>query len=245
MNFLKDIFARFFAIWALLLFVITLLIVFIPIAIAWLWKDPARSRIFHRISQVWMAFYLPLAGVWVRRKGKQYFEKGRTYIVICNHNSLLDVPLTTPGIPSANKTIAKIEMAGIPVFGLIYKTGSVLVNRSNEESRRASFNEMKAVLQMGLHMCIYPEGTRNRTGAPLRPFHSGAFRLAADTGYEILPAVLFHTAKVLRNDRKFYFWPGVVEMHFLPSIPTAGQSPDQLRDRAFSLMKEYYEQHAQ
>src|SRR6185436_5631575 len=104
------------------------------------------------------------------------FKNGENYIVVCNHNSFMDVPLTTPFIPGPNKTIAKIEMAKIPLFGLIYQRGSVLVDRKNEESRKNSYIKMKDVLQMGMHMCIYPEGTRNKTTAPLQPFHNGAFR---------------------------------------------------------------------
>ena len=38
-------------------------------------------------------------------------------------------PLPPRLFPGANKTIAKAEMAKIPVFGLIYKRGSVLVDQ--------------------------------------------------------------------------------------------------------------------
>jgi 1-acyl-sn-glycerol-3-phosphate acyltransferase len=41
-----------------------------------------------------------------------------------------------------------------------------------------SFEKMKAVLEKGMHMSIYPEGTRNRTAEPLKKFHDGAFKLA-------------------------------------------------------------------
>ncbi len=58
----------------------------------------------------------------------------------------MDVPMTTPFIPGPNKTIAKIEMASIPVFGVIYKRGSVLVDRKSEESRKNSYVQMKEVL---------------------------------------------------------------------------------------------------
>jgi len=240
MSFIKNILARLFAIWALLFFVVTLLIVFPFIAFAWIWKDPARTRIFHRISQAWMGIYLPLTGVWLTRKGKKNLENGKTYIVVCNHNTLLDVPITTPWIPGANKTIAKIEMSRLPLFGLIYKTGSVLVDRKNDESRKASFIKMKKVLEMGLHMCIYPEGTRNKTNQPLQPFHNGAFRLAVESGHDILPAVIFNSNKIFPNNRTFYYWPGHIRFHFLPPISVAGQTAEQLKEKTFNVMKEYF-----
>ena len=219
MHIIKNILARILALWALVLFVVTMLDRFSPNCFYLALERSKRTRVFHRITQLWMGVFLPLTGVWLVRKGKMNFKKGRTYIVVCNHNTLLDVPITTPWIPGANKTIAKIEMASIPLFGLIYKTGSVLVDRKNEESRKTSFTKMKEVLKMGLHMCIYPEGTRNKTIEPLQPFHNGAFKLATETGHDILPAVIFNTGKVFPNNKKFYFWPGKVGFHFLPSIP--------------------------
>ncbi len=86
---------------------------------------------------------------------------------------------------------------------MIYRTGSILVDRKSEASRKESYSAMKKVLEMGLHMCIYPEGTRNKTDQPLKSFHDGAFRLSLDTGKAILPAVIFHTRKVLPADRSF------------------------------------------
>jgi 1-acyl-sn-glycerol-3-phosphate acyltransferase len=243
MNIIKNILARIFALWALILFVVTMLIVFIPMLVIGLWPEPKRTRLFHRISQIWMGVFLPFTGVWIVKKGKEHFEKGETYIILCNHNTLMDVPITTPGIPGANKTIAKIEMSRMPIFGIIYKRGSVLVNRKSEESRKASYINMKEVLRMGMHMCIYPEGTRNKTQEPLQRFHDGAFRLAADTGNSILPAVLFNTAKVMPNNKIFYYWPGKIEMHFLVPVAVGSQTKEELKEKVFKLMKEYYVQH--
>jgi hypothetical protein len=48
----------------------------------------------------------------------------------------MDIPISSPAIPSGNKTIAKIEMAKVPLFGILYKTGSVLVNRKSDQSRK-------------------------------------------------------------------------------------------------------------
>src|SRR4030095_3991063 len=101
MTFIKNIIARIIALWALILFVTTMLIIFIPMLIIGLWPEPTRTKLFHRISQVWMAVFLTLTGVWIIRKGKEHFRKGERYIVISNHNTLMDVPVTTPWIPGA------------------------------------------------------------------------------------------------------------------------------------------------
>ncbi len=170
-------------------------------------------------------------------KGREKFAKGQTYVVVCNHNALLDVPVTTPGIPGGNKTIAKIEMAKIPIFGMMYRTGSVLVDRKSENSRRESFTKMKEALDMGLHMCIYPEGTRNKSAEPLKSFHDGAFRLALNTGKAIIPAVIFNSRKVMPAEKAFYFRPHPLAMHFLdPVTPQPGESVESVKQRVFVLV---------
>lgn len=244
MKLIKNVLGRIFALWAIIVFIITMLLILVPTMISGLWKEPRRTSIFIDISRVWMKMWFVLVGVRRIFKGKKYFKKGENYIVICNHRSFMDVPLTSPGIPGANKTIAKIEMASIPVFGIIYRRGSVLVDRKRDDSRKASFTKMKQVLAMGMHMCIYPEGTRNKTTEPLQRFHDGAFKLAIDAGKPIMPAVIFNTAKVLPRHKTFFFWPHTVEMHFLPPIRLSeGETSESLKEKAYHQMHDYYMAH--
>jgi 1-acyl-sn-glycerol-3-phosphate acyltransferase len=236
MKLIKEILGRLFALWAMIVFVGSLLIVCIPISVTGLWPEPKRTVIVFKIFRAWMKFFFVLTGVKRVITGKEHFQKDKNYIVVCNHNSFMDIPLSSPGIPVANKTIAKSEMAKIPLFGMIYKRGSVLVNRKSEESRRQSFTKMKDVLNMGLTMCIYPEGTRNKTKEPLQRFHDGAFRLAVETRKDIVPAVIFGTKKVLPR-KPFFFWPHKVEMHFLPPVVVANKSSQDLKEEVFDAMR--------
>ncbi len=204
-------------------------------------KEPKRTNIFRIISKVWMNFFFFITGCRLKVIGAEHFEKGKKYIVTSNHNSLMDVPLTTPFIPGANKTIAKAEMSKIPVFGLIYKRGSILVDRSDKKSRLQSFRLMKEVLNTGMHMCIYPEGTRNKTEMPLKEFHDGAFRLAVETGTSIIPALIFNTKKVLPPGKIFFFWPAKMELHFLSSVAVTSKDDfEKIKAKVYLLMTEYY-----
>ena len=230
------------AVWVILLFVTTMLLV-LPFffAFSYFRPDPQKTKGFASLARIWMGVFLPLAGCPLKVRGREKFARGETYIVLCNHNALLDVPISYPGIPGGNKTIAKIEMARIPIFGMIYRTGSVLVDRRDESSRRESFVKMKEALDMGLHMCIYPEGTRNKTGDPLKSFHDGAFRLAVNTGKPILPAIIFNTRKVMPPGRSFYFHPHRLYMHFLdPVTPQPGDTVETLKERLFKIMWDRY-----
>ena len=241
MEVIKNIIGRILAFWALLVFVMSMLLI---IPAAWLTRfiktEPRRSAAFIDVSRVWMKIFFVLIGVRRIFTGREHFKKGENFIIVCNHNSFMDVPLTSPGIPGPNKTIAKDEMAKIPVFNIIYKGGSVLVNRKSEASRKASYLKMKEVLRQGMHMVIFAEGTRNKTREPLQRFHDGAFRLAIDTRKPILPTVIFYTERVLPLHKKFFFWPHRVEMHHLQPVPIAeNETSEELKNRVHEIMRHF------
>ncbi len=243
MSIVKNILGRIWAVWGLIAFTATLLVIIIPILITFKIKEPLGTEIFRQISKGWMTVFLTLIGCRLRLKGKENLKSGETYIIVCNHNSFMDVPVTTPFIPGANKTIAKKSIAKTPLFGWIYARGAVLVDRDSDESRRQSFEMMKKTLANGLHMVIYPEGTRNRTGQPLKVFYDGAFKLAAATNKKILPTLLFNTNKVLPTHKTFYLWPKTLEMHFLPAVETEGVPVKELKDKVYQIMWDYYSTH--
>jgi 1-acyl-sn-glycerol-3-phosphate acyltransferase len=244
MKILKEIFGRIWAVWGLIAFSATLLIIIIPILVTFLIREPLGTEIFRNISKAWMVVFLTLIGCRLKIRGKQHFKKGENYVVISNHRSFMDVPVTTPFVPGANKTIAKKSLAKTPLFGWIYTRGSVLVDRESDQSRRESFDLMKQALAQGLHMVIYPEGTRNRTKEPLKSFYDGAFKLAVAAKKDIIPTLLFNTNKVLPTHKTFFLWPHTLEMHFLPAVSTANVPVKELKEKVYKLMWDYYSQHA-
>jgi 1-acyl-sn-glycerol-3-phosphate acyltransferase len=240
---LKEIFARIWALWGLLWFVTTLLIAIVFYSPCFLLNEPYKAYWHRHVSRVWMFIYLHIIGCPLKITGAQHFKKGTNYIIVCNHNSLMDVPVSTPFMPRANKTIAKKSFTKVPIFGWIYSFGSVLVDRHSDQSRRKSYDEMKRMLSIGLDMLIYPEGTRNRSTDPLKKFYDGAFRLAEDTGKPILPTILFHTKKVLPANKFFYLYPHQLEMHFLPAVEVGDLTTQELKEKLFAIMWQYYQTH--
>ena len=241
MNTLKNIFARIWALWGLISFVLTFLIIFIPSMLAYLITDPVKGQYyFIKVSKLWMDIWLPLVGCPVKVTGKENFIGNESYVIVFNHNALLDVPLSAPYVPGANKTIAKASFAKVPLFGLFYKRGSVLVDRKSEKSRIQSYEAMKAVLAIGMHMCIYPEGTRNRTGEPLKQFYDGAFKLAVDTKKNIMPCVITGTKKAKPVNKFFYLLPPSLKIHFLPAVNAENITAKELKEEVLEAMKAYY-----
>jgi 1-acyl-sn-glycerol-3-phosphate acyltransferase len=236
-----DIFARIWAFWGLVSFIITFLIIFLPSMVSHLFKNYKKGQdYFIAVSRLWMRIWLFIVGCPLKVKGKENFRTGESYIVLFNHNALLDVPLSAPFIPAGNKTIAKDSFAKVPIFGWFYKRGAILVNRKNERSRIKSYEEMKKVLAADIHMCIYPEGTRNRTAEPLKQFYDGAFKLAVDTKKDIIPTLIFNTKKAMPINKTFYLLPVLLQMHFLPAVSSQSISAKDLKEKVFNLMKDYY-----
>lgn len=239
-RFLLDLFGRAWAVWGLISFIITFLLIFIPSMISYLIPGNKGQDYFIWVSRCWMRIWLYMIGCPLTVKGKGNFKKGEAYVIVYNHNALLDVPLSAPFVPGGNKTIAKASFAKVPVFAWFYKRGSVLVDRNDNQSRRKSYEEMRKVLRDNMHMCIYPEGTRNRTQQPLKPFYDGAFKLAVDARKDVIPCVIFGTKKAIPIDKGLYLVPTKLRMHFLPPVSSINIKPGELKDKVFEIMKEYY-----
>lgn len=239
MNIVKEIFGRIWAFWGLIVFTITLLIALFFYLPCFFLKEPQKAQWHRQVSRVWMWIFLNSIGCPLKVKGRENFEKKKNYIIVCNHNSLMDVPVTTPFMPRANKTIAKKSISYVPVFGWIYSFGSILVDRNDDKSRKDSYIAMRNILDIGIDMLVFPEGSRNRTADPLKSFYNGAFKLAVENNKPLLPVLLFNTKKVMPLNKIFFLWPNKLEMHCLPAI-NSDTSAELLKEKTFQLMWNYY-----
>ena len=128
-----------------------------------------------------------LAGIRVRAVGRESLEPGRAYLFMANHTSNLDPPIITPLLGRRIAIIAKQELFKIPLFGYaMRKANFVALNRADRRSAVESVGNAVHVLQSGLGMMVFPEGTRSRDGL-LLPFKKGPFHLAMEAGVPVVP----------------------------------------------------------
>ncbi len=243
MNPFKKVLGTIYFVYAIVLFVATMAIVAIPTLLSKVLPEPKRANFLHPIFDFWISSYLPLVFCFVKRKGLHNFKKGENYVVIFNHNSMMDVPVSATKTPGANKTLGKVELTKIPLFNIIYKSGAVIVDRKNIKSRKESISKMEDVLKMGLHLCLFPEGTRNKTEKPLLPFYDGAFNTAIRAQKDIIPAMMFNTKKVYSSKNKFWGWPHTIHLHFLEPFSTKGLTTDDtnaFKAKVRQTMEDYY-----
>ena len=158
-----------------------------------------------------------LAGVKIELRGREHLQPGRNYIFMSNHVSNLDPPVLIPIIPGRCSVLVKKELFRIPILGTGMKvTDLVPVDRSDREAAIESVNAAVQVLHQGLHMVVFPEGTRSADGH-LLPFKKGPFHLATESGVFIVPVTLLGTFESWPKTR-FALRPGTATVVFHPPV---------------------------
>ncbi len=240
MKLIRSIIGRFLAFWALFMFASSMFIYMWFYLYCLVLPEPRKTKWHRIVSQWWMGTFMLLSGIRFSVRGKHNFDNLENAVVVCNHNSMLDIPVSFPFLPRANKTIAKKSLSKVPIFGWIYSIGTVLVDRNDSKSRQESYDKMKFVLNHGLDMLLYPEGTRNKTSAPLKSFYDGAFKLAIETQKPIVPVVILNTKKMLPAKPVMYFKPGKITMHILPAVYPENHTIDTLKNKVYDIMANFY-----
>src|ERR1700749_1471682 len=121
------------------------------------------------------------AGIKLRVVGLENIPPGRSCIFMSNHVSNLDAPLLLPNVPGRTSIFLKKQLMDIPLLGYAMHLGRyVPVSRGHSrEDATQSVDAAIKVLQDGLHMTLFPEGTRSPDGN-LLPFKKGGFFLAME-----------------------------------------------------------------
>lgn len=175
-------------------------------------------RLMYRWGMGLMALGVKVAGVRVRREGLENIRPDTQYIFLSNHVSNLDPPVLLPAIPGMTSVFLKRELMKIPLLGTAMRMGKfVPVSRGNsrEEAKR-SVDAAVDALHSGLHITIFPEGTRSPDGR-LQPFKKGAFFLAEGTGAPVIPVVISGTERMMPKGT-LKIEPGEAVVRFLPAI---------------------------
>ena len=188
---------RSIAIW---LIGIVLIVILFPVTlIVWLITSPfdRKRKATHAmliLQGIFLAYSVP---VWkITIEGRKKALKGTTYVIISNHQSILDILLINC-LRYRFKWISKIENNRVPFVGWYLKMADyITVDRGDKESKEKMMAEAYSCLRDGTSIMIYPEGTRstdNRIGF----FKRGAFQLALSAQVPILPVLIDGTGGVL------------------------------------------------
>ncbi|MDI9338834.1 MAG: lysophospholipid acyltransferase family protein [Alphaproteobacteria bacterium] len=174
--------------------------------------------------------------------GMEHFKKNQNYIIVANHTSNFDPVITTPFFPNPNKSIAKQEFGRIPIFGYIYKWGSILIDRKNPHSKIQGFKAMKDALAQKLDVVIYPEGKRNKLRSNLLlPFQKGAFKLAIESNTPILPIAVHNAYALFKPHVACALFPRTIYVTILEPLSCSNETEDTLLNKTYLKIKETLE----
>lgn len=182
-----------------------------------------KSRVAVDYAHLLARLQQPPLGIRVRVHGGENLHAHRPCIFICNHQSVLDVPILAQVFAPGSVVIAKKELKKIPFFGWLYVvTGNILIDRADNRSAVGRLKEVEeAILRRKVAVWIFPEGTRGREPGRLLPFKKGAFHMAVATGAPLVPVVVSPLAPSLDIPRR-RLRPTTVDVRVLDPIPTAG-----------------------
>ena len=136
---------------------------------------------------IWATIILYGMGLIPKSEYKEPFEKGKSYMLVANHKSMIDVFLMLKVSPAPFIFVGKKELLKLPIFGFFYKKFAIMVNRDSPESRKAVYGHAERRLNQGLGICIFPEGGVFGPEVKLAPFKNGAFRFSIDYKMPIVP----------------------------------------------------------
>jgi 1-acyl-sn-glycerol-3-phosphate acyltransferase len=158
------------------------------------------------------------AGIRIEISGLENIPAGRSCIFMSNHVSNLDPPVLIPLLPGRSSVLLKKELMNIPILGRAMRMAKfVPVERgSRRDSAKASVEAAADALRSGLHILVYPEGTRSLDGR-LSTFKKGPFFLAEETQAPIVPIALSGTQTMMRKGSSA-ITPGVARIQVLPTI---------------------------
>ena len=196
------------------------------------------AAISFKFLKLWSWTFSKLNFIPYHISGLKNVDKNKAYIYVCNHTSYLDIPGITLAIPTQFRPLAKKELKRIPIFGWIAQSACVIVDRSNNESKRKSMEHLKDILSMGISILIFPEGTQNRTPNRLQPFYDGAFRIAIETKRPILPMVVLNAGNLMPPS-KFHIEPGKIKVVIGQEIETSSleaSATSTLKQKVFETM---------
>src|SRR6185503_8225637 len=239
MRYLLKPFQWLYCIYAFLLFIGIMLLLFPFMLIASLFGRITGGNMIYRLCMLWGDIWFLLVFIFHKNYFEQPLDKSKQFIFVANHISYLDAPIIVKAIRRPIRALGKTEMGTVPVFGFIYKYAVVRVDRGSAENRAKSVRNMKSVLKKGISIIVFPEGTFNMTPDPLKDFYDGAFRVAIETQMPIKPILFLAPYNRINYRSIFSLNPGKNRVVYLEEVPVDGLTQKDvaaLKQKVYDLM---------
>jgi len=235
----RKILQPFYTAYVFITFLISIILAFPFFLLISIGNNVTSRRILWYITHYWSRAWLWLIGMPVKKIGR--FPSSGRYVIVANHISYMDTIVIFAAVPHPFRPLGKKEMSKVPLFGFIYKQLVLMVDRSSANSRAKSMRLMWRALKHEASIIIFPEGTFNETGQPLKSFYNGAFRLSVNTQTPVLPILFPDTVHRWHYSAWWKVWPGINRAVYMPPVAVAGMDLKQthvLKEQVYAIMEE-------
>ncbi|MCF6361658.1 MAG: 1-acyl-sn-glycerol-3-phosphate acyltransferase [Cyclobacteriaceae bacterium] len=190
-----NIFRLLHTIYTIFLFVVSVLILFPFFFLFGL--SPKWHHLAYKLDHLWAIVYFPLCFF----KTQIIFEgealEDKPVIYCANHFSTIDIP-SMALLPKQACYVGKESISSLPLFGYMFKTLHITVNRGSFRDRGRAYRKYKDAIEQDKSLFIFPEGGINSTNIPQQSnYKDGAFKLAIECNIPIVPVSILHNWKVL------------------------------------------------
>jgi 1-acyl-sn-glycerol-3-phosphate acyltransferase len=173
------------------------------------------------IGRNWLSWIFATCGVRVVAEGLERVDRTQPYVVMSNHQSVLDIGALVMTVPLNWRFVAKRELTYIPFFGwALGLSDQIVIDRGNRTRAIGSLHRAAERVRGGISVIVFPEGTRSPTGR-MREFKSGGFHLAIEAQVPILPASVSGSFDLIPK-RSLKVRSGIIKVVYGQAVPTEG-----------------------
>lgn len=186
------------------IFVVLFLILSLPLMlIEWIigkFNPEVKSRSSLAIVNWAFRCVVFLSGTKVIVLGEENVPKDTAVLYVGNHRSFYDIILTYNRVPRPTGYVAKKEMLKVPLLSIWMKyLHCLFLDRDNIKEGMKTILAAIEKAKAGISICIFPEGTRNKTADTFLPFHEGSFKIAEKSGVPIIPMTIVNSSAIFED----------------------------------------------
>ena len=241
---IKAIKVFFIAVWNVWFYVLGFIgiVITLPFLIIFSIKESFYPYFYWVARNIWSNIIMYGMGFYPEIKFKQHIKKGKSYMLVSNHKSMIDIMLMLSLSKAPMVFVGKKELEKIPLFGYFYRRVCILVDRSSPESRKEVYTKAIKRLDTGISVCIFPEGGVPDPSVILDKFKNGAFSLAIQFQIPIVPITFLDCEKKFPYFfayNHFYGSPGKLRANVHEFIETKGlnqENKEFLKEKVYDIL---------
>ena len=195
------------AILIVLILLVFAILSIIALPLAWLIGkvNPHAKQIFsyHFVTKTLLLIRLA-SGVKLEIRGKENIPQGHSVLFVANHRSYFDVIINYSLLPPLMGFIAKIELKKVPILAQWMENMNCLfLDRSNIKEGLKMMKSGVEMLQNGISIFIFPEGTRTKSDDAMEEFKGGSLKMAEKANVPIVPIAINNTSALFEDHFPF------------------------------------------